>query len=1248
MDRFLQFSFEASPLGAAILEPTHSKEGLLTGFRYQLANPVFAAILGQSPEELLGHPLRALQLHNSESTIAQALFLASQAIDPLGQSDYYRQIEYGSAYQITLNWQASKQLMLVNILDIKDQRKADQDLRKHLAMEYTLSAIAGQLMSLEGDKLGSYIIEALAQISSYNGADRAALFWYSDDQKRGSCLHEWCAPGIPSSRAKLQDLPIARFAWLHQQLASGQVLQLSTDKLPHQAASEQTLFDLIFVQSMVLVPLVHFNKTVGFIGFYAIQKTRQWDAKDIALLQTFSALLVTARQRELQQAALQRANLRLQGLHAIDQALLSPQSTGQSSLLAALQHLHTLVPCERLTLFRIYPNTGLAMAEYRLAKGGLELDNPLSFSARYITDLLPGQEYYFPDLQVNSIRLPPEINLVDAGFRSLVVIPLYNGLVCTGAFTLLSSVAYFFTQEHRQIALEVAYHLAFVSNQQQQDKQLKQQNENLEQRVAERTQAIRQLSTLNQAILKHAGQAIVSTDIYGVVLTANQATETLTGFTADELIGRMVQLSIGPGDNGIPSLSYTHQRSLDLPVHATRTELATQGYFTQECIVLGKDNRQVPVLLVSSVLQDQDGTTIGYVGIATDISPLKEAQQLLLQKNRELNTFFEGALDMHCISDSQGRLLTINQAFLSALDYSEAELMAIPFLYLIHPDEQKVVYQQCLSNILHQPVRNQINQFRKKDGTYRIIEWNAIGIDELVYGSARDITERQRAENQLRNLNQRLRLATQAAGQGVWENDFVQDCLVWDDRLWAMHRLEPVRDGWRFADYLAMIHPDDRASFLASYQQSFTQDTLRNVTRIIQPGGAVRYLENSGLVIRDPQGKALRAIGVSWDVTQSTLAEAALRESEQRFQEIAENVDEVFWIHSVEPFELLYINSAYERVFGISSQDEVTGDYSFLHTVLEEDRDRVRAEFDKYQQGQEVLVQCRVQGNHPQIRWIQIRTFIMRDKQGIALRYIGIVNDITSQKETEFVLQQSLQREQELNQLKSQFVSIASHEFRTPLTTIQSSVDLIKLYLNLPTVKARRPIQTHLEVIQQEIARLSELLYDLLTIGKIEAGKVPFNPSMVDIPGLCEQLITTHFSQRVDQRKVKVQRVGRPRLAYVDEVLLGHILVNLLSNAFKFSKESPQLRVVFRERDLLVEVVDTGIGIPAHELPLLFQAFSRASNATTIPGTGLGLVIVRQFIDLHHGLLALESHEQKGSRFTVTFPNVLAEESLCS
>lgn len=733
----------------------------------------------------------------------------------------------------------------------------------------------------------------------------------------------------------------------------------------------------------------------------------------------------------------------------------------------------------------------------------------------------------------------------------------------------------------------------------------------------------------------------MSIDVHGLIQTANQACAALLDCAVEELPGLVAYLKPGSSSQSTPVISLHRARAGHLGKTIFQRVLENQDYLYQECIVIGKKGRSVPVLLAASKLQDEQGTLIGYVGVATDITALKSAQEQAYQQNRAFNTFFDGALDMHCISDTRGKISKINYAFQQALGYSETELLAIPFLQLIHPHEQPFVYQQLLMHIDQQPVRNQINQLRKKDGTYRVIEWNAIAIDGVVYGSAHDITQRQQSETQLRHLSQRLQLATQAAGQGIWETDYERDQLIWDDRLWEIHGLKPGRTDWTLQDYLSLIHPDDLPAFMARFDLDSQKDTLWNQVRIRQPSGAIRKAETKGILIRDQQGGLVRGIGVMWDVTDRMLAQEALRESEQRFREIADNVDEVFWIHSVEPFELLYINSAYERVFGIASPPGPVDTASWLNSVLAEDQAMVKAEFNHYRQGQAVTLQCRVQGTHPEIRWLQIRTFIIKDSQGHPVRYIGIANDVTGQKEKELVLLTSLQREQALNELKSQFVSTASHEFRTPLTTIQSSVDLLTLYLDLPPTRARASIEHHLAVIQTEITKFSTLLTDLLTIGKIDAGKLTFSPQWTDLVALSKGVIKLHFKGHLfDARSVDLCVEGTPRPVYVDATLLSHVLVNLLTNAFKYSSDGwPCLRLVFNDTGLVLTVSDTGIGIPAGDLPNLFKAFFRASNTVGIQGTGLGLVIARQFVKLHRGQLEVESQENNGTTFTIRLPS---------
>jgi PAS domain S-box-containing protein len=250
---------------------------------------------------------------------------------------------------------------------------------------------------------------------------------------------------------------------------------------------------------------------------------------------------------------------------------------------------------------------------------------------------------------------------------------------------------------------------------------------------------------------------------------------------------------------------------------------------------------------------------------------------------------------------------------------------------------------------------------------------------------------------------------------------------------------------------------------------------------------------------------------------------------------------------------------------------------------------------------------------------------------------MAIMRDITKRKIAEAELHKALEREKELNELKSRFISMASHEFRTPLTTILGSAELLKHYSYKWSSEKKL---VHFERIHSNVQHLVELLNDVLLIGQVEAGKLQFNPERLDVVQFCstlvEELQLSAGSEHTITFTCQFPKLG----GYLDEKLLRHILSNLLSNAIKYSPTSSTVNFeLVRQNDLAIfHIQDSGIGIPLEDRQHLFESFHRAKNVGNIPGTGLGLSIVKRSVDLHGGNITVNSEVGVGTTFTVTIP----------
>jgi len=257
--------------------------------------------------------------------------------------------------------------------------------------------------------------------------------------------------------------------------------------------------------------------------------------------------------------------------------------------------------------------------------------------------------------------------------------------------------------------------------------------------------------------------------------------------------------------------------------------------------------------------------------------------------------------------------------------------------------------------------------------------------------------------------------------------------------------------------------------------------------------------------------------------------------------------------------------------------------------------------------------------------------------KGFVKDILLVIQNVTELKKAAEEILFSLEKERNLNEMKSKFVSIASHEFRTPLSTILSSVTLIDKYKNEEDSEKRTK---HIERIKSSVKNLTEILNDFLSLEKLEAGKIETHLSTFDLVDFAKELSEELQALSKAGQEIIYTHSGEQRMVTLDKQLLRNICINLLNNAIKYSPENN--RIEFRSSingSIELEVSDEGIGIPDEDQTHLFERFFRAANVTAIQGTGLGLNIVKRYVQLLNGNINFASRVNKGTTFKIQFPN---------
>jgi PAS domain S-box-containing protein len=478
------------------------------------------------------------------------------------------------------------------------------------------------------------------------------------------------------------------------------------------------------------------------------------------------------------------------------------------------------------------------------------------------------------------------------------------------------------------------------------------------------------------------------------------------------------------------------------------------------------------------------------------------------------------------------------------------------------------------------------------------------------------------AQFALRESEQRYRLLAENISDVVVETTSDAEFLYVSPSCQTMLGYEPVDLMGQIA--LDYIHPDDlplaKHAFLST--QTVDHPVATMVVRFRHRDGRYFWLETMIRAIRIEHTETIaRYIGSARDISDRKAAEVALQESEANYRLLVETMRSGLLVYDAED-RLTYVNDRACEMVGYARAEMVgTRPYDSLN---DEAAQKVKAHLVEMR-GQEVAPYeiLTYHQNGAPLHFL-ISGNPLFDKEGDYRGSLLVITDITVQKQAEEALRQALEKEKELGELKSRFISMASHEFRTPLATILALTETINAYRHK---LSDAQIQQRLARIMEQVDHLKDIMEDVLLLAQMQARRAQFNPVAQDLDALCCTLVE-EFQGRADVKHQLIYHAAPGDYTIqLDPKLMRQIISNLLSNAIKYSppQKPVQIMLTHQENQCFLQVRDEGIGIPPADLPHLFQPFHRAGNVGTIAGTGLGLVITKEAIELHNGVITVES-----------------------
>ncbi len=630
------------------------------------------------------------------------------------------------------------------------------------------------------------------------------------------------------------------------------------------------------------------------------------------------------------------------------------------------------------------------------------------------------------------------------------------------------------------------------------------------------------------------------------------------------------------------------------------------------------------------------------IGVIKNINEKKKIEIELLESEQKLNSFVQTVGTVIMVISPDYKILEWNQEAEKIYGYKRDEVIGENYSILFLNPQDRQAYQEKLQEaFMGKEIRNFESKILTYNGEEKYLLWN-INILKSYEGKSlgviavgQDITQQKQIENSLSKSEQNFRTLA----------EFTTDWEYWMTPNQKIVYMSPSCEdltGYQAEEFIndpqffqKIIYQEDRVLWDKHFCRYFEVVASELEFRIVTKQGEIRWLSHICRSIYNEDGDWLGKRVSNRDITDQKKAQFALEESENRYRQMVETISEGIWIIDPEN-KTTFVNEIMANMLGYSVEEMIGKElFDFMD---EQGKKLALLNIERRRQGIFEQHDFLFLRKDQTPLWVNISTSPILDELGNYQGALGLLTDITKRKNAELVIQNALKKEQELNEFKNRFISMTSHEFRTPLSVISSSASILK---NFSHKLSEEKKQKHLDIIETYVKYTTQLLDDILLISRAESGKLEFNPEPINIVQFCQDITEEMRINALNhQLNFNYQCNFCDNIYQLDPKLLRHIFINLLSNAFKYSPENSQVdfQLIIEENQLIFQIKDQGIGIPIEDQDQLFEPFHRASNIGTIKGTGLGLNIVKKSIELHGGKINFVSKINQGTTFTVIIP----------